>query len=151
LSDLVTTLRPLLDALVDVDLSDRDRAEAVLAERLPAEVLDRVSAELREAHARASLTPKQASERLWFGRLAKPSDATHGFSIDVVDIAEAGAAHAHPRGEVSLLVPLEGDPRFEGAARGLVVLPAGSRHVPAATGGRMLIVYFLPGGAIAWA
>jgi hypothetical protein len=31
-----------------------------------------------------------------------------------------------------------------------VVFPPDSAHVPTVTGGRMLIVYFLPGGAVEW-
>ena len=38
--------------------------------------------------------------------------------------------------------------RFDGNAPGWVVYGRGSAHVPTVTGGEMLILYFLPGGAI---
>jgi hypothetical protein len=61
-----------------------------------------------------------------------------------------GPRHKHPRGEVNLSFALEGAPRFDGQPEGWVVFPPGSEHVPTVTGGRMLIAYFLPGGAIEW-
>jgi hypothetical protein len=54
----------------------------------------------------------------------------------------------HPGGEVNWCVALDGDPRFDGQPAGWVVMPPGSGHVPTVSGGRMLIVYLLPGGKI---
>ena len=62
----------------------------------------------------------------------------------------AGAAHTHPNGEVSICFPTEGDPPFEGYADGWVVKAPGSSHIPTVTGGKMLILYFLPEGAMEW-
>ena len=103
---------------------------------------------LRAAHAEGWLTPKEAGG-VRFGRLSRPSPELSGFSIDVVDMDSAAAGlHSHPRGEFDLAFALEGAPRFDGRAPGWVVYPPGSRHCPTVTGGRMLIVYFLPGGEI---
>ena len=74
----------------------------------------------------------------------------HGFSVDLVCMTAPGPRHRHPRGEVNLCFALEGSPRFDGQPEGWVVFPPGSEHVPTVTGGRMLIAYFLPGGAIEW-
>lgn len=74
----------------------------------------------------------------------------HGFSVDLVCMTAPGPRHKHPRGEVNLCFALEGSPRFDGQPEGWVVFPPGSEHVPTVTGGRMLIAYFLPGGAIEW-
>jgi hypothetical protein len=74
----------------------------------------------------------------------------HGFSVDLVCMTGPGPRHRHTKGEVNLCFALEGDPRFDGQPEGWVVFPPGSEHVPTVTGGRMLIAYFLPGGAIEW-
>ena len=71
-------------------------------------------------------------------------------SIDVVEFEGPAAEHVHPQGEVSLCFVRSGAPRFDGRGPGFVVLPPGSRHVPTVEGGRMLIAYFLPDGAVEW-
>ena len=81
--------------------------------------------------------------------MAKPSPELHGYSIDVVDMNEvAGPHHAHPNGEVDLIMPTEGDARFDGRGAGWLVYPAGSSHRPTVSGGRAFVLYLLPGGAI---
>lgn len=88
-----------------------------------------------------------------YSRLVKAdagNAALHGFSVDLVCMTAPGPRHKHPRGEVNLCFALEGAPRFDGQPEGWVVFPPGSEHVPTVTGGRMLIAYFLPGGAIEW-
>ncbi len=82
-----------------------------------------------------------------FGRIA--ADLA-GFSVDAVLSSGPGPRHRHPQGEIDLVFALTGDPRFDGHAAGWVAYPPGSEHVPAVTGGEMLILYFLPGGAIEW-
>jgi hypothetical protein len=84
-----------------------------------------------------------------YGRVIKPSPATHGFSVDVVDMADiAGGHHTHPQGEIDLVLPLEGDARFDGHGAGWCVYPAGSAHTPTVSGGRAYVLYLLPQGAI---
>lgn len=86
-----------------------------------------------------------------FSRVAKPSPATHGLSIDVVSMIGAGVEHTHPRGEVTIGFPATPQScHFEARAPGWVVLGPGSRHVPTVTGARMNLIYFLPGGAVDW-
>jgi hypothetical protein len=87
-----------------------------------------------------------------FSRLAKPSDATHGLSIDVVSMVGAGLEHTHPAGEITIGFPAHAGLRgqFEGRAPGWVVLGPGSRHVPRVDGERMNLIYFLPAGAVNW-
>lgn len=149
-TDLISTLSPVLVAIADLDLSQPLTAREALEARLPADLMADVTAALVAAHAASSLTPKRATPTLAFGRLAKASTDTHQLSIDLVDMQGAGAAHMHPNGEVSWCIPLDGAPTFEGCAAGWVILPPGSRHVPTVVGGRMLIVYFLPDGAMDW-
>lgn len=84
-----------------------------------------------------------------YGRVIRPGPATHGFSVDVVDMDDiAGGHHVHPHGEIDLIMPLSGDPRFDGFPAGWCVYPPGSAHTPTLTGGRALVLYLLPQGAI---
>jgi len=84
-----------------------------------------------------------------YGRVIKQGPATHGFSVDVVDMPPiAGPHHAHPNGEIDLIMPLEDGARFDGRGAGWLVYGPGSAHSPTVTGGRALILYLLPGGAI---
>jgi hypothetical protein len=84
-----------------------------------------------------------------YGRVVKAGDATHGFSVDVVDMDDvAGGHHRHPNGEIDLVMPMRGDARFDGRAAGWVVYEPGSAHVPTVTGGEALVLYLLPQGAI---
>ena len=58
------------------------------------------------------------------------------------------SARSHAwRGEFDLCFALSGAPTFDGHPPGWVVLPPNSWHVPTVAGGRMAILYFLPGGA----
>lgn len=143
-------LTPLLATVARLDLSRPEQAEAELSRAHPPASLAHVERLLKEAQAEGWLTPKRATPELTFGRLAKASPETYGLSIDVVDMAGEGGAHVHPNGEVSLCFVQSGDPRFCDRPAGWVVVPPGSFHVPTVTGGRMLITYFLPGGAIAF-
>jgi len=84
-----------------------------------------------------------------FGRVIKPGDATHGFSVDVVEMNDCvGPHHRHPNGEIDMVLPLEGDVRFDGSPAGWRVCGPGSAHHPTVTGGRAHVLYLLPQGAI---
>ncbi len=84
-----------------------------------------------------------------YGRIFKPAPDLHGFSVDVVDMADcAGPHHVHPNGEIDLIMPIEGDARFDGRPAGWLVCPPGSAHHPTVAGGRALVLYLLPDGAI---
>lgn len=83
------------------------------------------------------------------GRVIKPADDVGRFSVDVVDMNNiAGGHHVHPGGEIDLVMPLEGDARFDGHGAGWCVYGPGSAHVPTVTGGRALVLYLLPEGQI---
>ena len=86
---------------------------------------------------------------LKFGRVAKPCPELHGFSIDVVDMNEVvGPHHRHPLGEIDMIMPLEGDARFDGHGAGWFVYGPDSAHNPTMTGGPAYVLYLLPEGAI---
>jgi len=87
-----------------------------------------------------------------YGRVVKPGPATHGFSVDVVDMNDvAGPRHRHPNGEIDLVMPLSPAARFDGHGAGWVVYGPDSVHQPTVTGGRALVLYLLPQGAIDFA
>jgi hypothetical protein len=84
-----------------------------------------------------------------YGRIFKPADDLHGFSVDVVDMTDiAGPHHAHPNGEIDLVMPIGGSAQFDGRPAGWVVMPPGSAHRPTVSQGRALVLYLLPQGAI---
>jgi len=142
---MIDALRPILQTIASLDLSQPDAARAALQQAHPD--LSALKAAVLAAPA-DELVPRAAGPHVRFGRVAKPSEATYDLSIDAVDMTGAGAEHTHPNGEVSLCFATEGSPRFMGEPEGWVVVPPGSRHVPTVTEGRMRILYFLPGGAM---
>jgi hypothetical protein len=86
---------------------------------------------------------------LKWGRVIKPGPETQDFSVDVVRMTDvAGPHHAHPQGEIDMVVPLDPAARFDGQGEGWKVYRPGSAHRPTVTGGTAIILYLLPGGAI---
>lgn len=84
-----------------------------------------------------------------YGRVVKPSPATHGFSVDVVEMDNvAGGHHRHPNGEIDLIMPLDDTAEFDGRGAGWLVYGPGTAHVPTVAGGKALVLYLLPEGAI---
>jgi hypothetical protein len=84
-----------------------------------------------------------------YGRVVKPGPATHGFSVDVVEMQDvAGGHHRHPTGEIDLVMPVSGNARFDGRGAGWLVYEPGSAHSPSVFGGKARVLYLLPQGAI---
>jgi hypothetical protein len=84
-----------------------------------------------------------------YGRVVKPGPETAGFSVDVVEMADVkGPHHSHPNGEIDMIMPVTPDARFDGHGEGWLVYGAASAHHPTVTGGRAMVLYLLPGGAI---
>lgn len=84
-----------------------------------------------------------------FGRAVKEGDATHGFSVDVVEMTDVvGPHHSHPNGEIDLVMPLDNGAEFDGRGAGWKVYAPQSAHCPRVRGGKALVLYLLPGGAI---
>ena len=87
--------------------------------------------------------------KLRYGRVTKPTPDTAQFSVDVVDMDDCiGPHHAHPNGEIDLVMPLTPDARFDGTPAGWKVYPPGSAHRPTVSQGRALVLYLLPEGRI---
>jgi hypothetical protein len=142
LRDAVEALLPTLQKL---DLS-QDAPAAALEAELPfgSEQIQAIGALLREADAEGDLLTGEAGG-VRFGRLAKDLG---GFSVDAVWMNGPGPKHKHPNGEIDLCFRLSGEARFDGQEPGWTVYGPDSQHVPTVAGGEMLILYFLPGGAI---
>ena len=84
-----------------------------------------------------------------FGRPVKPGPETHGFSVDVVRYADlAGPHHAHPNGEIDMIVPIDEGARFDERGEGWLVYAPGTAHYPTISGGEAIVLYLLPDGAI---
>lgn len=148
---LLALLDAPMAAAARADLSDPTAARAALEAAYPArgphaQVL---RAALRQA-AQDGVICDRGGEAIRYSRLCKPEATPHGLSVDFVWMTGPGIHHRHPRGEVNLCFAVEGQPQFDGQPEGWVVFAPDSRHVPTVTGGRMLIVYFLPGGAVEW-
>lgn len=108
----------------------------------------RLEQSCREGVAEGWLCEREAGG-IRYGRVFKPDDDLQGYSVDVVDMDDCvGPHHSHPNGEIDLVMPLEGDARFDGHAAGWVVYSPGSAHFPTVTGGRALVLYLLPDGSI---
>ena len=147
---LANTLAPMLKRITELDLS-HPATEVILNQEFSAS-----NPQLKSAIAQA----KQGIEEGWlcdrenagvkFSRVAKPSDATFNLSIDAVLMSGEGAAHAHPNGEVSLCIPMQGDPVYDEFEHTWAPYPPGSSHTPTVVGGEMLVLYFLPDGAMDW-
>ena len=151
---MIETFRPLIDAARGIDLSPNAEGTPQALSQELARRFDPEGDEARalNAHLVALLEEGRIAERgeapLRFGRAAKASNETDGFSIDVVHMSGPGPRHRHPRGEIDYCIALEGEPTFDGHGPGWVVYAADSTHVPTVAGGTMLIVYLLPGGEI---
>lgn len=141
----VELLRPLAEALRAVDVDAADAAQQ--AERAAAfggELIAKIRSATFANAGGDWLMPKEAGG-IRFGRVAKD---LCGFSVDCVSMDRPGPRHRHPNGEIDLCFASDGKGRFDGQPEGWVVYGQGSEHVPTVTDGHMLILYFLPGGAM---
>lgn len=142
-------LKPLLDFCQSLDLSDPAAARAALEAEFPfeGEYVQGIASAMRAGVADGSMC-HMGEDPVRFSRVLKPSEETHGFSADAVLMTAPGPRHRHPEGEIDLCFAEDGEPAFDGNAPGWTVYAPDSVHVPSVRGGKMLILYLLPGGAI---
>jgi hypothetical protein len=148
--ELEDLLENLVPAVRSVDLADAPSAATTLNEVHPlkSKAMKRIRDLCEVGLQEGWLTPKRAGPDCTFGRLVKDMQ---GYAVDCVLMRGKALGHVHPNGEVNICFPWDGEaPRFDGHPPGWVVFPPGSHHVPTVTGGQMLFVYFLPGGAVTW-
>jgi len=175
-ANLLGLLDAPMAAAAAVDLKDAAAAREALERRYPfdGKACRALRTALVEALA-AGVICERGKDPVRFSRLAKPGETRYDFSVDFVWMSGPGIHHRHPRGEINLCFALDvdaqgrpcapavagpahggaaqgapGTARFDGHPEGWVTFPPDSRHVPTVTGGRMLIVYFLPGGEVEW-
>jgi hypothetical protein len=139
-------LQPVLSALGDLPLQDPTAAARTLQRRLPLSGpdLSAVRSLMETGEQQGWLLPREAGG-VRFGRVAKDLS---GFSVDAVEMSGPGPRHRHPAGEIDLLFATGGEPEFCGHPEGWAVFAPDSVHVPEVRNGTMLILYFLPAGAI---
>lgn len=121
-----------------------------LNENFPAEgeTFKEVEALCREGEAEGWICGREAGG-IKYGRVVKPGGAAGKFSVDVVRMRDVkGPHHVHPEGEIGMIMPIAGDPKFDGEGRGWYVDPPGSDHWPTVAGGEAYVLYLLPDGAI---
>lgn len=142
-------LAPLLNFAARLDLKDPAAARTALQAEFPLDgsFLRGLRAAMEAGVAAGTLCQNGAAPVRW-SRMFKASESTRGFSADAVLMSAPGPRHRHPNGEVDLCFALDGAPAFDGNPPGWTVYPPDSAHVPTVTGGTMLILYLLPGGAM---
>lgn len=124
--------------------------QALLNERFPAqgEAFRAIEAACPQAIADGWMCQREHGG-IRFGRVIEAGEATHGFSVDVVEMDDvAGPHHRHPHGEIDMIMPISEDATFDGGGRGWMVYGVDSAHSPTVSGGRALVLYLLPGGEI---
>jgi hypothetical protein len=157
---LLDLLQPVLDEVARLQPQTREDPVAAtelqdaLESAFPStgEIARAIGAELHRGIAQGWLC-NRGSEGARFSRVAKPSPRTRDLSVDVVALEGPALRHKHPRGEVTLGFAAPGsdqEVRFDGHRPGWVFMAPGSTHTPTVTGGRMHLLYFLPGGAVEW-
>lgn len=84
-----------------------------------------------------------------YGRVIKPDAQLAGCSVDVVEMNDLkGPHHRHPNGEIDMIMPIDPAAKFDGRGRGWLVYGSDTAHHPTVSGGRALVLYLLPQGAI---
>jgi len=142
-------LAPLLSFAARLDLRDPTAAQAALQQSFPLDgAFMSALFEHLEAGVIAGTLCFRGEAPVRWSRVFKAAPESHGLSADAVLMSAPGPRHRHPNGEIDLCFALDGAPRFDGNPPGWTVYPPGSEHVPTVTGGTMLILYLLPGGAI---
>ena len=151
MTDLKALTDPISTFIEGLDAADPAACEAALNEKFPPGS-PAVTA-LRDAAwaaADAGAICDKGEPGMQFSRVAKPDATPGGASIDAVLMENgAGPAHTHPNGEFCLCFG-DGAATFEDRTDTWIVMGAGSRHVPEVKNGKMLILYWLPEGAVAW-
>jgi hypothetical protein len=148
---LLDRLQPIIEHCRQLDVRDAAAAERSLDAAFPmsSPLLQELRALCAAGIAAGWLCTREGGGTR-FGRVAKPTPATHEFSVDAVLMSGPGIDHVHPAGEIDLGFTTKGDARFDGRKEGWIVYPPGSRHVPTVTGGEMFLLYLLPQGKVEW-
>jgi hypothetical protein len=147
---IIDALSPVLERLMTLDLTNPAAARDLLEEEFPLSgaLGESLRGLLEQGLEDGSVCGREAGPSR-FSRVAKP-DAAQGFSVDAVMLWGDGPQHTHVKGEVNCMLAWEGEPEFCGFKPGWAVFAPGTTHVPSVKGGKMLILYMLPDGAVEW-
>jgi hypothetical protein len=147
-AEFATLMTPVIDFVAGKPV-DRALADA-LNEHFPGDRGDVMAIEFAcIAAIKAGWMCAQGGPGRRFGRVIQATPDTRDLSVDVVDLTEiVGPLHRHPNGEICLVMPLDENAKFDGKGRGWCVYGPNSAHRPTVRGGRALVLYLLPGGAI---
>jgi hypothetical protein len=149
--ELLDLLAAPIEAASSVDLSDADAARDALERSYPhdGEAATALRAALLAAVDAGEICDR-GNDAIRYSRLAKAGEPTRNFSVDFVWMTGPGIHHRHPKGEINLCFAVEGQACFDDQPEGWVTFAPDTTHIPTVTDGRMLIVYFLPGGEVEW-
>ena len=148
---LINKLQPVSSFIKTLDLTDTKPSQKALAERFPLHSLTEIRTLCMAGLEEGWLCTREAPN-LKYGRVQK-STPGNPIGIDSVYMPAQtepckGPGHEHPTGEVDLCFSTSGNPRFDGNPEGWTVYPPKSWHIPTVKDGAMIILYFLPDGAI---
>ncbi|MEM7442181.1 MAG: DUF4863 family protein [Pseudomonadota bacterium] len=108
-----------------------------------------IEAVCRNGVAEGWLADRQGGAKIKFSRPIKPGPDMQNFSVDVVEMDDVvGPHHRHPNGEIDMIIPLDEGAEFDGKGAGWLVYGPDTAHHPTVTGGKAIILYLLPEGAI---
>ena len=142
-----------LISLVTREVSERaldEQLEAHLNQVLPASgtTFQQIFDACRAAMAEGWMCQRTAGG-IRYGRVLKPTPDLNQFSVDVVEMNEVvGPHHAHPKGEIDMVMPIDAEAEFDGHKAGWLVYGPNTAHRPTVRRGRALVLYLLPDGAI---
>jgi len=145
-------LAPISEFVKTLDAADPAACEKALNDKFPPDsnAVQQIATAARAALVAGTLCSR-GEPGMQFSRVIKPELDAAGCSVDAVLMEEsAGPPHTHPNGEFCLCIHESGTPTFEDRGDTWIVMPKGSRHVPTVKDGRMLILYWLPDGAVTW-
>lgn len=148
--ELQDALSPIIEFLDGLDPAD-STAAVTLNEKFPvgSEALQALATLFEKGVGEGWLCDRDGGPGVTYSRVAKKLGSSE-FSIDAVRMDRPGPGHTHPKGEFDLCFAVAGSPQFDEQEPGWTVYPPNSWHVPTVSGGTMNILYFLPGGAIAF-
>jgi len=146
LNQLIECITPIAQKLKSIDLSNPQAAQGKISQIFPLDLPEIQQAKnlMLKGRKEGWLLPKE-NGGIRFGRVTKD---LCGFSVDAVLMSSPGPRHRHGNGEIDLCFSTEGKPKFDNQPEGWVVYGPNSVHTPTVSGGEMLILYFLPQGAI---
>lgn len=107
-----------------------------------------IAAAIETGDAEGWICPRETGGIRW-GRVIEAGKEAGRFSVDVVHMESCrGPHHAHPEGEIGMIMPVVAEPNFDGFPEGWYVYGPGTAHHPTVTDGSAYVLYLLPNGRI---